>query len=126
MRMLIVLTASTLWLGVAHAAGPETSTTSPGKDVRIGAYSVFRSEGCSAGPAPDIKLTKAPASGVIVLQEGTLTTTRVPNCPKISGPVKQITYRPNPGFTGSDAVSFEVVDTAAGKTDQHTVVIEVR
>lgn len=120
----IALVSSPLF-AAAWAADPETVTTLPGKNVRIGAYSVFRSNDCSAGPAPDIRIAQLPKNGVVTVQAGMLTTTRVPNCPKISGPVKRITYRPSPGFVGTDAISFSVVDTAGGKTDQHTVSIRV-
>lgn len=106
------------------AAAPETARTDPGKPVRVGYYSVFHPD-CSAGAAPDIRVTAAPKAGTIVITGGTLTTKRIASCPKVSAPVRQIIYRPRDGFTGTDEVTFDVVDPAGGKPVSHTVTITV-
>ena len=108
----------------AQAAGSEQAKTDPGKPVRVGYYSVFHAD-CSAGPPPEIRMTASPKSGVVVISDGTLTTKRLANCPKVSAPVRQIIYRPRDGFTGTDEVAFDVVDPKGGKAVGHRVTITV-
>ena len=80
---------------------------------------------CSAGAPPEIRVTAAPKNGMVAITGGTLTTKRLAQCPKVSAPVRQIIYRPRDGFTGTDEVTFDVVDPAQGKPVSHTVTITV-
>ena len=121
-----------LSLAISACAGPALAgassdpgvTTTTGKDVRLGAYAVFRRD-CSGGAAADVRPAGDQRSGVLVISPGTLATTRIPNCGKVESPARIIVYRPNPGFVGTEQVTYDVVDTATGQSQTHVVLINV-
>lgn len=112
-------------LAPAWAAPSQVLSTAPGADLRLGVFAVVRKD-CSTGEAPEIRISRAPMHGIIVLQSVTLSTKRVQNCPVVTAPARQITYRPTPGFTGQDEVTFDVVDSATKQSDLHPVTIAVQ
>ena len=92
-------------------ADPVTDTpvvTAPGKDVQLGAYTAFKQD-CSGGHAAQVRPAGDQHGGTLVLRHGSLATTRVPNCGKGEAPAQIIIYRPNPGFTGTDTVTYDVM-----------------
>ena len=111
-------------LAGARAADDAPLTTSAGKEVRIGAYAAFKRD-CSGGTAAEVRPAGDQRGGVLAVTSGTLSTTHVPGCATVTSPARILSYRPNPGFTGVDRVSFEVVDAAGGGSQSHTVSITV-
>lgn len=89
----------------ARAAPPQVLSTEPGTDVRLGVYALVHKD-CSTGDAPEIRVTRTPMHGLLVLQSVTMSTKRVEGCPVVTAPARQITYRPAAGFTGQDEVTF--------------------
>ena len=120
---LVVLCAAAPLAG-ARAADDAPLTTSAGKEVRIGAYAAFKRD-CSGGTAAEVRPAGDQRGGVLAVTSGTLSTTHVPGCATVTSPARILSYRPNPGFTGVDRVSFEVVDAAGGGSQSHTVSITV-
>ena len=111
-------------LSGARAADDAPLTTSAGQEVRIGAYAAFKRD-CSGGTAAEVRPAGDQRGGVLAVTSGTLTTTHVPGCATVTSPARILTYRPNPGFTGVDRVSFEVVNAAGGAAQAHAVSITV-
>lgn len=109
-------------LAGARAADDAPLTTSAGKEVRIGAYAAFKRD-CSGGTAAEVRPAGDQRGGVLAVTSGTLSTTHVPGCATVTSPARILSYRPNPGFTGVDRVSFEVV--GGGGSQSHTVSITV-
>ena len=124
MRSIFVAAPLLMATITSHAAEVEKIRTESGKPVQIGYYLVLRAD-CSVGKVPEIRLTALPKSGSILVQDGTLTTTQLPNCPKISAPVRQILYQPGNSFMGEDEVRFDVIDPVDGTTVSHSVTITV-
>ncbi len=110
---------------LAQAATPSVIQTDPGKDAKLGVYAVFHVD-CSSGVAPEIRISRPPSHGVVILQQVTLTTKRVQGCPQISAPARQFVYRPDTGFSGQDEITFDVIDTATGQSESHPVTISVQ
>ncbi len=98
--------------------------TTAGHEVRLGAYAAFKRD-CSGGTAAEVRPAGDQRGGVLAVSSGTLSTARVPGCATVTSPARIVTYRPNPGFTGVDRVSFEVIDAAGGGSQAHTVAITV-
>lgn len=109
----------------AGAAAPQVISIDPGKDVRLGVFAVVH-KACSTGAAPEIRIARPPSHGVILLQSVTLSTKHVDNCPVVTAPARQITYRPAAGFIGQDNVAFDVVDPVTKQADLHQVTIAVQ
>ena len=109
---------------LAGASSDAGVTTAAGKDVRLGAYAVFRRD-CTGGVAADVRPAGDQKGGVLIISPGTLATTRVPNCGKVESPARIIVYRPNPGFVGTEHVTYDVVDTATGQSQTHVVSVNV-
>lgn len=126
MRVALVAVMSCVGIGLAQAQPVEDApvTTTAGKEVRLGAFAVFKRD-CSGGTAAEIRPAGDQKGGVLAVTSGTLSTSRVPGCATVSSPARIITYRPNPGFTGSDRVTFDVVGNAAGGGQTHTVSVTV-
>ena len=99
--------------------------TSGGQPVRLGAYAAFKRD-CSGGTAANLRPAGDQRGGVVVVTEGTLSTTRVPGCSTtVTSPARILSYRPNPGFVGVDRVTFDVVDAATGAAQPHSVAVTV-
>ena len=112
--------------GLAQAQPIEDAsvTTTAGKEVRLGAFAAFKRD-CSGGTAADLRPAGDQHGGVIAVTSGTLSTSHVPGCAIVTSPARVLTYRPNPGFTGSDRVTFDVVDVATGQGQAHSVAVTV-
>ena len=111
--------------GLARADTVEEKpvATPAGHEVRLGAYAAFRPD-CS-GSAATVKPSGDQRGGVLVVVDGTLTTSHVPGCATATAPAQVLLYRPNPGFTGADRVTFGVVDPATGVEHDHSVAVTV-
>ncbi len=99
-------------------------TTTAGKEVRIGAYAAFKRD-CSGGTAADLRPAGDQHGGIVVVTSGTLSTSHVPGCSIVTSPAHILSYRPNAGFTGSDRVTFDVVDATTGSGQAHSVAVTV-
>ena len=116
----VMLTSGPTW-----AASPRVVATNLGEDAPLGVYAVIRGD-CSVGAAPDIRVTRTPAHGAIVLQEVQFAGKRAGPCTLMQVPARQVTYRPAAGFSGQDEVTFEIVNRTTGQVDSHTVMIIVQ
>ena len=101
-------------LARAETVEEKPVTTPAGREIRLGAYAAFKAD-CS-GSAATLKPSGDQRGGIIVVTQGTLTTTHVPGCSSATAPAQILFYRPNPGFTGADRVTFGVVNPATGET----------
>ena len=108
----------------AQAAEDAPLKTTPGREVRIGAYAAFKRD-CSGGTAADLRPAGDQRGGILVVTSGTLSTSHVPGCGTVTSPAHILVYRPNPGFVGTDRVSFGVVDAATGAVQAHSVAVTV-
>ena len=111
-------------LAQAQPVEDASVTTLAGKEVRLGAYAVFKRD-CSGGAAADLRPAGNQHGGVIAITSGTLSTSHVPGCSTVTSPAHVLTYRPNPGFIGADRVTFDVIDAATGQVQGHSVVVTV-
>ena len=109
---------------VAQSASDTVVTTTPGTDVRLGAYAVFKRD-CSGGAAAQVRPAGDQHGGIVAISNGTLSTSRIPNCGTVQAPAQIVTYRPNPDFTGTDKVTYDVIDPATGKAQTHSVTVKV-
>lgn len=98
--------------------------TRSGQEVRVGAYAAFKRD-CSGGTAADLRPAGDQRHGVLVITSGTLSTSHVPGCPTVTSPAHILSYRPNPGFVGTERLSFDVIDPATGGVQAHSVAITV-
>ena len=122
---LAVAAAMMLATGPGWAAAPRLISTTMGKDAPIGVYAVVRRD-CSVGAAPEIRITRGPAHGTIVLQDLQFAVERTSRCAPGVVPAREVIYRPAANFSGQDEVSFELVDRDTGQSDPHLVTIVVQ
>lgn len=127
MRTALTIAFAALGASLARADTIEERpvTTPAGQEVRLGAYAAIRSD-CSGGSAATLKPTGDQRGGLVVIVPGTLTTAHAPGCAGgVTSPAQVLFYRPNPGFTGADRVTFGVVDPATGSERAHSVAVTV-
>ncbi len=126
MRLAIVTVMICLGTTVARAETIQDAavTTSTGREIRLGAYAAFKRD-CSGGTAAGLRPAGDQRGGVVAVTSGTLSTTHVPGCGSVTSPARILSYRPNPGFTGADRVTFDVVDSGTGQTQTHSVAVTV-
>ena len=126
MRAALFIAALCMGTTLAQAESIEDAPvlTPAGKQVRLGAYAVTKAD-CSGGVAAELHPRGDQRGGVVVVSPGTLTTTHAHGCSSITTPAQVIFYRPNPGFTGSDRVTFGLVDPTTGRESAHSVAITV-
>ena len=126
------------WLGlvpslVVASLGPglaqdqrvyESAQSVSGKQVKVGVFGTANTKVCRSDPAPQIRVVAPPQHGILVVEEGTLTTDRYPNCPKLKVAVQILLYQSKPDYVGLDRVAF-VVTFQSGATQARTVAINV-
>ena len=95
-----------------------------GKVERLGVYGNVQKD-CTSGPLPTVRVLTPPKHGELNVRSGTLKVGRITRCPKLAPTAQGIFYKANPGYKGSDEVSYEV-RTASGKVEAHTVRIRVK
>ena len=126
--MRAALSIAILCLGTALAQAEPFEeapvTTAGGQQVRLGAYAVPKAD-CSGGVAAELHPRGDQRGGVVVVSPGTMTTTPARGCASVSTPAQVMFYRPNPGFSGTDRVSFGLVDPTTGRESDHSVAITV-
>lgn len=127
MRVVLSVAAVCVGAGLAHAAPVEEApvTTAAGQEIRLGAYAAFKSD-CSGGTAAELRPSGDQRGGLVIVTAGTLTTSHVPGCSSVTAPARVLFYRPNPGFTGTDRVTFGVVDPATGREQPHSIAVTVK
>ena len=79
-----------------------------GRDVRVGVFAAIRSD-CSSGPLPTVRLKDKPANGTIVVKQGKLRATNLPQCLAAEVPAFVAIYRSSPDFAGTDQLTLEIV-----------------
>lgn len=128
MRATVITAAASLLASAlplaAQSVDPETVRATPGQEVRLGYFATFKGD-CTSGPAPDIKITIPQSHGIIRMQNAMMGTKKIPNCTEVRGPAHVVFYKPSPGFSGSDSVSFDVINPATGRPQSHVVTIIV-
>lgn len=128
MRVALIITAIVLGTGTVQAqTAPiedRPQQTAAGQDVRLGTYAAFKRD-CSGGTAAELRPAGDQRGGILVVTSGTLSTTHVPGCGTATSPARVLTYRPNPGFIGTDRVSYGVVDPQTGTAQAHIVSVTV-
>ena len=123
--MRFAVAAVMLAAGPGWAASPYLVSTTMDKDAPLGVYAVVHKD-CSVGGAPDIRIIREPAHGVVILLDGQISARRAKSCALVTAPARQVVYRPAAGFTGRDEVMFDVIDPATGQADTHPVMISVQ
>jgi hypothetical protein len=95
-----------------------------GKAERLGVYGNVQKD-CTSGPLPTVRVVTPPKHGELNVRSGILKVGRITRCPKLAPTAQGIFYKANPGYKGSDEVSYEV-RSASGKVEAHTVRITVK
>ena len=101
-----------------------SADTVAGKAERLGVYGNVQKD-CTSGPLPTVRVVTPPKHGELNVRSGTLKVGRITRCPKLAPKAQGIFYKANPGYKGSDEVSYEV-RSASGKVEAHTVRITVK
>ncbi|MFZ3337008.1 MAG: hypothetical protein WA199_13810 [Xanthobacteraceae bacterium] len=90
----------------------------PGQNVRVGVYTSIRPD-CTSGPLPAIRLTIAPAHGVVSVKRAMLKATNVKQCLAIDVPAFVAFYRAAQDFSGADQFELEVTFSGGRKEIQN-------
>ena len=80
---------------------------------------------CSGGAAAQVRPAGDQRGGIVAISTGMLSTSRIPNCGTVQAPAQIVTYRPNADFTGTDKVTYDVIDPATGQAQTHSVLVKV-
>jgi hypothetical protein len=95
----------------AHAAsvnyGKLQATAGVQKEVR---YHATGKKDCTAAPPPTVIVIDPPTKGLLVIRQATLTTERLPGCPKINLPASVVYYTANDGSEGRDRFIYQEKD----------------
>jgi hypothetical protein len=100
-----------------------TAKGQPGQDIRVGVFASIRSD-CKSGPLPTIRLKEPPNHGKVTVKQGKLRTTNFRQCLAMEVPAFIVFYKSQPGFSGADTVTLEVVE-ASGKTQLQRITVTV-
>jgi hypothetical protein len=95
-----------------------------GKQHRLGVYGNVQKD-CTSGPLPTVSVVTRHKHGELNVRSGKLKAGRISRCPKLEPTAQGIFYRPNPTYTGTDEVSYEV-KSANGKVESHSVKMTVK
>lgn len=102
--------------------------TQPGIPVRIRTYTAF-SRQCEPRPAPSIVIRDPAAHGTVGTRPGVATVTIItegaPDCSGHTLPGIDLIYTPQPGFVGTDRVTYDVV-FITGQPRHDTALIDIR
>lgn len=109
---------------VAQSTNYSTAQTPAGGAVRLGYYGAA-GKGCVPEPLPTIEVVSPPRHGVVTVRSGSLTTNKLPSCPKLKLPVQIVFYRAQSGYAGADRVVFGV-KRSSGKVDIWSFSIDVK
>src|SRR5215207_11235728 len=118
-----LILAATAALGQSNNAYRSTDVVA-GKPHRLGVYGNVHKD-CTSGPLPTVRVVTPPKHGELNVRSGTLKVGRITRCPKLAPTAQGIFYKANPGYKGSDEVSYEV-KSASGKVEAHRVSIMVK
>ena len=102
---------------VAQEVIYRSSQVASGQTIRLGLFGNMRPD-CTAGPAPEVKVTSHPKSGLLKVSAGKLKTNLRGKCPQIEVPVNGVFYQANPRFVGQDEITFEVTSASGKKVSQ--------
>ena len=102
----------------------ESAQAVSGKQIKLGVFGTANTKECRSDPAPEVRVVAPPQHGSLVVEKGTLTTDRYPNCPKLKVPVQILMYQPRSDYVGQDNVAF-VVSFENGTTQARSIAISV-
>ena len=102
----------------------ESAQSVSGKQIKVGVFGTANTKECRSNPAPELRVVAPPQHGELVVQKGTLTTDRYPNCPKLNVAVQILLYQSKPDYVGQDSIAF-VLSFANGTTQARSVAITV-
>ena len=94
-----------------------------GQDIRVGVFASIRPD-CKSGPLPTIRLSAPPAHGDVTVKQGKLRTTNLRQCLAAEVPAYIVNYKSKPGFSGSDVLTLEVVNSN-GKSQLQKITVTV-
>ncbi len=98
-------------------------TARAGHEILVTFFGEARRD-CRPGARPRAALVRRPANGQVRLADGVIRTDRVRACPGLELPIVSAYYRSNPGFEGTDRLSFRVRDPS-GRVTLHEATIGV-
>jgi hypothetical protein len=126
-RAILIGTLFMLALGGAALGQVQSSERAvkgqAGQDIRIGVFASIRSD-CKSGALPTIKLKEPPAHGNVTVKQGKLRTTNFKQCLAVEVPAFIVFYKSKPEFSGTDAVTLEILETS-GKTQYQHITVTV-
>ena len=94
-----------------------------GQDIRVGVFASIRPD-CKSGPLPTIRLTAPPAHGDVTVKQGKLRTTNLRQCLAAEVPAYVVNYKSKPGFSGSDVLTLEVINSN-GKSQLQKITVTI-
>ena len=94
-----------------------------GQDIRVGVFASIRPD-CKSGPLPTIRLSAPPAHGDVTVKQGKLRTTNLRQCLAAEVPAYVVNYKSKPGFSGSDVLTLEVINSN-GKSQLQKITVTV-
>ncbi len=107
LTMFLALSASAP--AFAQSANYTSVETVAGASTQIGYYGSAK-KGCAPAPAPTLRVVKPPKHGVLSVKSGTVTTSRIANCPNLRTPAQVVFYQGNGDYQGADEVAYEVTN----------------
>ena len=94
-----------------------------GQDIRVGVFASIRPD-CKSGPLPTIRLSAPPAHGDVTVKQGKLRTTNLRQCLAVEVPAYLVNYKSKPGFSGSDVLTLEVINSN-GKSQLQKITVTI-
>jgi hypothetical protein len=119
---LIILTATLLLAGPATAQEQlyRTVNVAQGARVRLGIHGNVSST-CEVGALPEIKVVTPPKNGSLAVSSGKTKAGALARCATLEVPAQAVFYQPNPRYSGSDEVAYQVT-----RADRPTQTITIR
>jgi hypothetical protein len=124
MSALLISGASPL-LAQSPESSYKTVDATAAKPVRLSLHGAAHKSICEPGPLPRIRVIQSPSLGVLRVRRGTLTTSKIADCPKLKVPVQVVFYQARRGLVGVDHVVYEVVNQN-GKIQKFEVTVNVK
>lgn len=117
-------------MAVSAQAQTFSKSVAAGKRTLVGAFALYSSDTCYAGPLPDAKISEQPAYGRFEIGAERVVD-KAGNCAAMQIYYRTVYYIPHPGFRGQDRGSvtfiFNQFSDAPGYTNRtHSYNISVR
>jgi hypothetical protein len=92
---------------LAQSTNYSTLEVTSGEPARVGFYG-FATKTCASEPLPVLDVVTPPKHGVVTVRAGSVTATKVANCPAVQVQVQVVFYRATANYVGPDQVVFSV------------------